>query len=202
MKKLRLSIISALLLAGCAANQTGTAGSDLGTPRQYQGPPPSEQIKLSLDVPAGWTRLQKGEFAKVGEIDNLISNEGLKAGILAGIVPAGETTPAEGAAIFALKLVLAGTVVSKVTVSEDGSQASFTWTAAGEGLAGKVVIRVFPEKKQLLGLFLGQWAAVNDAQAAPVIDAVAASAKIVSGPFPKAPPAPAAPDANTDSRRQ
>jgi hypothetical protein len=178
MKKLSLSIALTLLVAGCATSQTGAAGSDLGTPRQYQGPPPSEQVILTIDVPEGWTRQQKGVYAKPGAIESLISNKDLKAAIIVGVLPTEQASPADGAAIFALKLALQGAEVSEVNVANDGSQASFTWTAAAQGLAGKVNLRIFPEKKQLMALFMGNWIAASDASALPAFDAMAASAKI------------------------
>jgi len=178
MKTLSLSITIALLAVGCAANRTGAAGSDLGTPRQYQGPPPSELITLEIAVPDGWKRQQLGDYVRAGEIDNRISNDELKAIILVAIVPTKQTSPAESAAVLALQLMLQGAETSKIAVAEDGSQATFTWSVAAQGLGGKVSFRIFPDKKQLMALFMGTWLAASDDKARPAFDAMAASATI------------------------
>ncbi|MFA6603257.1 MAG: hypothetical protein WCT10_00275 [Patescibacteria group bacterium] len=179
MKKLGFSLISlfALFAVSCAAPRTRASGSDLGTPRQYQGPPPSEQLQLLIDVPEGWLHLQKGPSTTPGDLDNLVINEKLQVLIKVGLLPAAIGSPIKIATDFAAGVQKSGAQVSEITSAEDDNQASFIVTTVS-GRVGKVTIRILPENPRFILIFAGHWPAEANALVLPIFDAMAASTKL------------------------
>ncbi len=176
----KLTLIAALMLvfAGCAANKAVTP-----QPRQYEGPrapatqpaaPAESPLKLTL--PDGWQRSAPGQTPE--GVESVLMNETLQAAVLVAGYPTAQAAPRDAAAQVAASMAEKGATVSEVQVADDGKSASFTWSNAEGGMAGKMIARVLTDLPQVSVMFMGVWPLASNDKAAADLDAIAASARV------------------------
>ena len=174
-----------LLFAACAANRTAVQPQ----PRQYDGPRPQPtvqpdpqpqpepaQAQLLMNLPNGW---QQGPppADSAGAISGVLGNDALRAIILVAVYPTSERSPRDAVAQIADQLRNSGATVSEVQTAADGLSASFTWSNAAAGSAGKMTAKALAGTPASI-MLMGMWPAASDAAAAADLDTIAASARV------------------------
>jgi len=173
-----------LMFAGCAANRTAVQPQ----PRQFEGPRPQPAVQpqpqpepaqpqLLMDLPEGWQQGPPPTGPGSEAINGILGNDTLRAIILVAVYPTVESTPQNSVSQVADQLRSNGAVVSEVQTSADGQSASFTWSNAAAGSAGKMIAKVLAGTPASV-MLMGMWPAASDAAASADLDTIAASARV------------------------